>query len=49
MKDHGPDWIGLAWAGLPLAACLGLLVWQRLGQVRAVKEARRLDRPPGGR
>jgi len=34
MRGHGPDWIGLAWASLPLAACMTLLAWQRLGQVR---------------
>ena len=33
---HGPGWMGLAWASLPLAACLGLLAWQRLGQVRSL-------------
>ncbi len=33
---HGPGWIGLAWASLPLAACMGLLAWQRLGQVRSL-------------
>ncbi len=36
MNHHGPDWLGLAWAGLPLAACMGLLAWQRLGQVRSM-------------
>jgi putative ABC transport system permease protein len=36
MNGRGPDWIGLAWAGLPLTACLGLLAWQRLGQVRSI-------------
>lgn len=34
MIGRGPDWIGVAWAGLPLVACAGLLAWQRLGQVR---------------
>jgi putative ABC transport system permease protein len=34
MRGHGPDWIGLAWASLPLAGCLVLLAWQKLGQVR---------------
>lgn len=29
----GPTWIGVAWAGLPLAAALALLAWRRLGQV----------------
>jgi putative ABC transport system permease protein len=36
MNGRGPDWIGLAWAALPLLACLGLLAWQRLGQVRSL-------------
>lgn len=36
MNGRGPDWIGLAWAGLPLLACVGLLAWQRLGQVRSL-------------
>jgi putative ABC transport system permease protein len=36
MSSRGPDWFGLAWAGLPLAACVGLLAWQRLGQVRSI-------------
>ena len=26
-------WAGLAWAGVPVLACLGLLAWLRLGQV----------------
>ena len=39
MRERGPDWIGLAWAGLPLAACMGLLAWQRLGQVRSISIA----------
>jgi putative ABC transport system permease protein len=34
MTTPGPDWIGLAWASLPLLACMALLAWQRLGQVR---------------
>lgn len=28
-----PDWPGLAWASLPMLACIGLLAWLRLGQV----------------
>jgi putative ABC transport system permease protein len=36
VSSRGPDWFGLAWAGLPLAACVGLLAWQRLGQVRSI-------------
>src|SRR4051812_27500928 len=36
---HGPDWVGLAWAGLPLAGCMVLLAWQRLGQVRPMAVA----------
>jgi putative ABC transport system permease protein len=36
MRGRGPDWIGLAWAGLPLAGCMLLLAWQRLGQVRSI-------------
>ncbi len=28
-----PGWIGLAWAALPVLACMGLLAWLRLGQV----------------
>ena len=28
-----PGWLGVAWAGLPLLACMGLLAWLRLGQV----------------
>ena len=42
MNGRGPDWIGLAWAGVPVAACLGLLAWRGLGQVRpmAVSVAR---------
>ena len=34
MTPKGPDWVGLAWSALPLAVGLGLLAWQRLGQVR---------------
>ncbi len=34
MIDRGPGWVGLAWAALPLLACLGLLAWSGLGQVR---------------
>ena len=34
MRGRGPDWIGLAWAILPIAACMALLAWQKLGQVR---------------
>ncbi len=29
-----PDWLGLAWASVPLAIGMGLLAWRRLGQVR---------------
>ena len=29
-----PSWLGLAWAAIPLALTMGLLAWQRLGQVR---------------
>ena len=36
MMGRGPDWLGLAWASVPLAGCLGLLAWQRLGQVRSM-------------
>jgi putative ABC transport system permease protein len=36
LNSRGPDWIGLAWASLPLAASAGLLAWQRLGQVRPI-------------
>ena len=36
MRGRGPDWIGLIWAGLPLAACVAVLAWQRLGQVRPI-------------
>src|SRR3954447_7184959 len=39
MRGRGPDWIGLAWAGLPLAGCMALLAWQRLGQVRSMAVA----------
>jgi len=39
MKGHGPDWVGLIWAGLPLAGCTLLLAWQRLGQVRSMAVA----------
>src|SRR3954447_16307680 len=39
MRGRGPDWIGLAWAGLPLAGCMLLLAWQRLGQVRSIAVA----------
>ncbi len=39
MIGRGPDWIGLAWAALPLLACLGLLAWQGLGQVRPLAVA----------
>ncbi len=34
-----PGWIGLAWATLPLLACMGLLAWLRLGQVGAMAVA----------
>jgi putative ABC transport system permease protein len=34
MYTPGPDWIGLIWGSLPLVACMGLLAWQQLGQVR---------------
>ncbi len=34
MNGRGPDWMGLAWSSLPLLGCMGLLAWQRLGQVR---------------
>ena len=37
--DADRDWVGLAWAGLPLAACAGLLAWHRLGQVRSIAVA----------
>ena len=47
--SRGPDWIGLAWASLPLAACVGLLAWQRLGQVRSITIATvRLIAPDDG-
>jgi putative ABC transport system permease protein len=36
MNNRGPDEIGLAWSSLPLLACMGLLAWQRLGQVRSL-------------
>jgi len=36
---RGPDWVGLAWAGVPLAACMALLAWRRLGQVRSMAVA----------
>jgi putative ABC transport system permease protein len=39
MRGHGPDWLGLAWASLPLAACMALLAWQKLGQVRSMAVA----------
>jgi len=29
-----PDWLGLAWAAVPLAASMILLAWRRLGQVK---------------
>jgi putative ABC transport system permease protein len=34
-----PDWLGLAWAVLPLLACTALLAWLRLGQVGATAVA----------
>jgi putative ABC transport system permease protein len=36
MKTIAPDWIGLAWAGVPLAASMGLLAWRNLGQVQQI-------------
>ena len=39
MIGRGPDWLGLAWAGTPLAICLVLLAWTRLGQVRPLAVA----------
>ena len=39
MNGRGPDWIGVAWAGLPLAGCMLLLAWQGLGQVRSMAVA----------
>jgi putative ABC transport system permease protein len=36
MKTVAPDWIGLAWAGLPLALSMILLAWRRLGQVKPI-------------
>jgi len=29
-----PSWVGIAWAALPMAGCIAVLAWQRLGQVR---------------
>jgi putative ABC transport system permease protein len=29
-----PSWLGIAWAALPMAFCVAVLAWQRLGQVR---------------
>lgn len=34
MTRTGPDWVGLAWASLPMAVGLALLAWRGLGQVR---------------
>ena len=34
MTGRGPSWIGLIWASLPIAACMALLAWRKLGQVR---------------
>jgi putative ABC transport system permease protein len=39
MRGRGPEWDGLVWAGLPLAGCMVLLAWQRLGQVRSIAVA----------
>ena len=39
MNGRAPDWVGLAWAGLPLVVGSALLAWRGLGQVRSIAVA----------
>ena len=36
IQEINPDWLGILWAGGPLLACMAILAWTRLGQVRAL-------------
>ena len=39
IQEINPDWLGILWAGGPLLACMAILAWTRLGQVRALSIA----------